>query len=87
LSGASGSGAGLDAYPEKALARVWKAWGVGSERDAAAIDVTVTTDSTGFVAQLGDARTLSSKSCDELADAVAREDEAASGAGRRRGVA
>lgn len=44
---------------------------VGSDRDVAPIDVTVRADPAGFTADLGDARTLSSASCDELANAVA----------------
>jgi hypothetical protein len=44
---------------------------VGSDRDVAPIDVTVHAGPDGFTADLGDARTLSSASCDELANAVA----------------
>ncbi len=44
---------------------------VGSDREVAPIDVTVHADDAGYTAELGDARTLSSTSCNELADAVA----------------
>jgi hypothetical protein len=44
---------------------------VGSDRNVAPIEVTVHAGPAGFTAELGDTRTLSSASCDELANAVA----------------
>ncbi len=40
-------------------------------RSTAPIDVTVRADAAGFAAEIGDVRTLTSTSCDELADAAA----------------